>query len=74
MDKDPKQQTVAQFLFAQCSESLLKELAGEQEYWSNVDNFVENNRDRMVGDLSFGQRDWLIKIKDRLIEETSRTH
>lgn len=74
MDKDPKEQTVAQFLFAQCSESLLKELAGESDYWENVDNFVDNNRDRVVGELSFGQRDWLIKIKDALIEKVSRTH
>lgn len=74
MDKDPKQQTVAQFLFAQCSESLLKELASDSDYWSNVENFVDNHREVIVGDLSFGQRDWLVKIKDGLITEASRTH
>lgn len=72
MDKDPKQQTVAHFLFAQCSESLLKELAADQGYWHDVDKFVDNNRDRMVGDLSFSQRDWLLKIKDSLIEEAAK--
>ena len=69
MDKDPKQQTVADFLFAQCSQSLLKELAGDSDYWSNVDKFVDNNLNRLVGELSFSQRDWLIKIKDGLIEQ-----
>lgn len=68
MEKDPSSQTVAEFLFTQCSKSLLSELAADSDYWSKSEKFVLENTHRVVGELSFKQRDWLLKIKDGLID------
>jgi hypothetical protein len=69
MEKDPSEQTVAEFLFTQCSKSLLSELAADSGYWSSCEKFVLENTHRVVGELSFKQRDLLIKIKDGLVEK-----
>lgn len=69
MEKNPKDMTVAEFLFTQCSKSLLSELAADSDYWSKSEKFVQENTHRVLDTLSFKQRDWLLKIKEGLIEE-----
>lgn len=66
---DPKNLTVQQFVFKDASKTLLHELAAESEYWDRCKKFIDENIDKTVGSLSFKQRDWLIKIKESLIEE-----
>lgn len=69
MEKDPKDMTVAEFLFTQCSKSLLSELAADDEYWTKCEKFVLENTHRVLDTLSFKQRDWLLKIKEGLLEQ-----
>lgn len=72
MDKDPKDMTVGEYLFKQCSESLLKEMAEANDYWASCDQFVNSVRERVVGTLSFKQRDWLLRIKEGLLDEAKK--
>lgn len=69
---DPKKLTVGEYLFKQCSESLLKEMAAHSDYWNSCDAFVNSNRMKLVGDLSYKQRDWLIRLKEGLLEEMKK--
>jgi hypothetical protein len=69
---DPKKLTVGEYLFSHCSESLLKEMAADSDYWASCDAFVNSNRMRHVGDLTYKQRDYLIRIKESLIEEMKK--
>ena len=66
------EQTVSEYLFSLASESLLDELADSNDYWQKVNTFVERNRDNKIKNLTPGQRSWLIKIKDDLIDEAAK--
>jgi hypothetical protein len=64
------EQTVEEYLFNECSEGVLSDLALESEYWGKALSFIEENKSERLGDLSFAQRNWLIKIKESLLEQT----
>ena len=61
--------TVSEYLFGPCSESLMNELALESQYWETVADFVNENSEEYVADLTFKQRQWLFKIKEDLLEK-----
>ena len=61
--------TVDEFLFGPCSRGVLDDKVSDgSEYWERAYNFIEENKDKYLGELSFPQRNWLIKIKDALLE------
>lgn len=66
--EDLQNQTVTEYLFGPCSEGVLMDKAATSEYWAKVESFVDENEDKKLKELSFKQRDWLIKIKERLLE------
>lgn len=72
MDRDPKDMTAGEYVFKQCSESLLKELADSSDYWSASYQFLNSVRERVVGTLTYKQRDWLLRIKEGLIEQAKK--
>lgn len=59
-------QTVDQYLSA-TSASVLAEKAAESDYWAKCFDFIQENEDKPLRDLSYKQRDWLIKIKEGLL-------
>lgn len=61
--------TVHEYLFGPCSESLLQELAEETDYWESALEFVSDNAETPLENLSARQRAWAIKIKDGLLEK-----
>jgi len=63
-----EEQTVFEFLFGPCSQGVLEELSSESDYWETVLDFVNENENQFVDDLTFKQRNWLIKIKEGLLE------
>ena len=73
-----RQQTVVEFLFGKCSKILMHQLADDEEetkrgdYWLRVENFVENNKAKIIGTLTFDQQQWLIKIKDDLLDQAKK--
>jgi len=56
-----------------CSESLLADLARDDEngngYWQRVENFISNNMNTDVRLLSPREMVWLEKIRNGLLEE-----
>lgn len=68
---DAPQQTVEQFLSGECSVGLLHELAVVSLYWKGALDFYEKNEKKEYKSLTFKERNWLIKIKNDLIEEGS---
>lgn len=67
-EESPSSQTVCEYLFGPCSEGVLAEKACESEYWRGVEEFIDDNEDKKLSELSYKQRDWLIKIKEGLLE------
>lgn len=61
--------TVHEYLFGPCSEGLLQELAEENSYWESSLEFVGDNADTPLKNLSPRQRSWAMKIKDGLLEK-----
>jgi hypothetical protein len=68
MSDNPLQQTVEQYLFGPCSRGVLDEKALDSDYWDGVKDFIEEVENEKMSRLSFKQRDWLIKIKEGLLE------
>lgn len=65
--------TVDEYLWDQCSRSLLEELVlGGNIYWKTVGDFVKKKADVKLKDLSKKQREWLVNIKHALIDEASK--
>lgn len=66
---DPNEQTVKEYLFGPCSEGVLADKVSDgSDYWSRVDEFISDNLYRPMQELSYAQRNWLIKIKEALLE------
>lgn len=69
---DIKKQTLSEFIFKDCSESLLYELSTSSDYWNKVDKFIVDNANTPLEKLTLKQREWAVKIKDGLIEEARK--
>lgn len=67
MNTDMKKQTVAEYLFGPCSKSVLGEKADESDYWENANEFITRNMDTPIAMLTFKERNWLIQIKEGLL-------
>lgn len=61
------EQTVEEYL-ADTSESLLAEKAAESDYWAKCFDFIQENEDKPLHELSRKQKEWLFKIKEGLLE------
>lgn len=59
--------TVEEYLFDYASEEELEERSQDSKYWTQVLQFVHDRRDTLLSELSFKQRNWLIKIREDLI-------
>lgn len=64
--------TVEDYLSKSASLSLFKELADGSGYWVAAYEFFLENQLEQYEDLSFKQKNWLIRIKGDLIEEAKR--
>jgi len=64
-------QTVKQKYFS-ISESLLAELAADNDYWAKAEKFYLKNKDRFWQTLTRDQIIWLEKIDRDCIEELKR--
>jgi len=61
--------TLHEFIFETASESLLHELAEDDEYWDAALTFVGDNADRVFRSMSPRQRTWAERIKADLIRK-----
>lgn len=67
------EKTVKDFLFTDCSEGLLSELAADgSDYWQKAEKFVNENLARKLNDLTQRQRGWVITIRDGLLDEAGK--
>lgn len=69
---NPFEQTISDYLFGPCSASMLTQLAGESDYWASVDDFVTKNKMKTMAEMSAKQVQWLIRIRDDLMEEAAK--
>lgn len=60
--------TVEEFLEEGASIHLIEELACDNDYWYSVMCFVYGNRSKKLAFLTDRQKNWLLKIKDDLME------
>ena len=56
--------TVSEFMFH--VESELEVKAEDSDYWQNSYDFVKENADKLISELSPKQRQWLFKIEETL--------
>lgn len=61
--------TVGDFVFTLCSDGILSELAEDSEYWKSCETFLMDNSDTPMKDLTLKQRNWVMKIKNDLLEK-----
>jgi hypothetical protein len=51
---------------------MLMELAAVSGYWSSAYEMIGSVRERAMGTLPYKQRDWLVRIKEQLIEKAKK--
>ena len=52
--------------FSDAQMDVIEEKAVDSEYWQNVYDFLENNAQKEIDDLTGRQFDWLYKIQNQL--------